>query len=255
MKDTFYFSHDCNAIQDPKMMTLLSECGAWGVGIYWILVEILHQQRCGSIGKNQFTYYIAFYGKMGAWDQNTLERVERVLFDTGLLIEKDGEVTSARVTRNIERRSELKEKGKANAMKRWGANGYPMRPQCDPNARKERKGKERKDKDKDASSAPTNNVGGEADPVVLIYPTVGTKDTWELKQSQVDEWIPLFPNVDVPADCGLALAWVRANNRKTPEGMKRFLVSWLTRTQNGFRGAKKQEVRHWSEIPATNSSK
>lgn len=44
MKESFYFPHDYNAISDPKMILLLSEGGLSAVAIYWILIELLHQQ-------------------------------------------------------------------------------------------------------------------------------------------------------------------------------------------------------------------
>lgn len=43
-KDTFYFSHDYGARNDPKMLSLALEAGAAGIGIYWCLVEVLYEQ-------------------------------------------------------------------------------------------------------------------------------------------------------------------------------------------------------------------
>lgn len=147
MKEAFYFPHDVNAIQDPKMMTLLSECGLMGIGAYWVLIEILHQQEWGAIGYPQACQYLAFYGKQGSWDQIMIDKCQKMLFDTGLLILEDGMVSSKRVKKNFERRDNVRELGKTNANKRWGANGGPMAPQCDPNAikGKEKKGKESKE--------------------------------------------------------------------------------------------------------------
>jgi hypothetical protein len=59
---------------------------------------------------------------------------------------------------------------------------------------------------------------------------------WELTFAQVDEWAGLYPGLDVVAEAAKALAWVKANNRKTAKGMPRFLVSWLGRATNGARG-------------------
>jgi len=75
-----------------------------------------------------------------------------------------------------------------------------------------------------------------SEPAVLAFPVVGSKDCheWSLTQSQLDEWGPLYPGLDVLATCRNALAWARANptKRKTAKGMPRFLVNWLTREQN-----------------------
>jgi hypothetical protein len=43
-KDTFWFSHDSNAKDDPKCMLLIDQLGLEGYGIYWVLVEILRDQ-------------------------------------------------------------------------------------------------------------------------------------------------------------------------------------------------------------------
>ncbi len=71
--------------------------------------------------------------------------------------------------------------------------------------------------------------------VFLEFPTVGTTPgPWRLTEGQVDDWVGLFPSVDVRAEARKALAWVQANpgRRKTVGGMPRFLVGWLSKTTN-----------------------
>ena len=41
MKETYYFSHDYNAAQDPKVLNMISEMNWEGYGLYWMLVEKL----------------------------------------------------------------------------------------------------------------------------------------------------------------------------------------------------------------------
>ncbi len=43
-RDCYYFSHDCNARNDPKILPLRSKYGAEGYGIYWMIIEILREQ-------------------------------------------------------------------------------------------------------------------------------------------------------------------------------------------------------------------
>ena len=43
-KDAYYFPHDCNARNDPKILALRSVFGAEGYGVYWMLIEILREQ-------------------------------------------------------------------------------------------------------------------------------------------------------------------------------------------------------------------
>lgn len=44
MKDSYYFSHDSNAKDDPKCIMLIEQLGLEGYGIYWILIETLRDQ-------------------------------------------------------------------------------------------------------------------------------------------------------------------------------------------------------------------
>ena len=73
------------------------------------------------------------------------------------------------------------------------------------------------------------------DPVVLVYPAAGVPAAWHLRQSQIREWVGLYPGLDVETECRNALAWVGANRKKTAGGMKRFLVNWLNKATNSQR--------------------
>ena len=154
MKDAYYFPHDSNATQDPKMMVLLSECGLAGIGAFWIIIEILHQQECCGIAPAQLTHCIQFYGRQGAWDQLVLDKIEKVLFDQKLLVIEDGLVTSTRVKKNIQKRCEISNIAKERAAKRWGKNAKAMPTQCTGNAIK---GKERKRKNTTLDARPANS--------------------------------------------------------------------------------------------------
>ena len=43
-KDTYYFSHDATAKDDPKCMLLIDQLGLEGYGIFWVLIETLRTQ-------------------------------------------------------------------------------------------------------------------------------------------------------------------------------------------------------------------
>ena len=75
-------------------------------------------------------------------------------------------------------------------------------------------------------------------PVAFTFPTVGKADFELIRQDEVDQWQALFPGVDVPLAINACLAWNAANpsRRKTPAGVRRHIVSWLTREQNSGRG-------------------
>ena len=189
MKDAYYFPHDSNAIQDPKMMTLLSECGLYGVGLYWVLIEVLHQQPCGAIGVPELRHYINFYGKQSDYNEIILSKIEKVLFDTKLLINDGKYVYSERVKNNLKIRAELSEQGRLNALKRWGANGVPMATNSDPNAIKERKRKEKKGKEE----TPIVPLKGDVETLIpedLLLNILEIKDWLEYKKQKGQSYKP-----------------------------------------------------------------
>lgn len=72
-------------------------------------------------------------------------------------------------------------------------------------------------------------------PVVTSIPVVG-KNGGEapVTQADVDEWQALFPALDVTQELRNIRAWNLANpsRRKTLEGYKKHIVTWLTKEQN-----------------------
>ena len=55
MKDAYYFSHDSNARNDQRIIKLRRKYGAEGVGIYWMLIEILREQEEYKLGLDDDT--------------------------------------------------------------------------------------------------------------------------------------------------------------------------------------------------------
>ena len=140
-----YFSHDYNARQDPKIMMLIKDFGMEGYGIYWAIIEMMHEQG-GYIEKNSVSA-IAFYFRM---DENAMQD----LFDKYDLFKKNKKYYySDRVIKNITERQEKSDIAKKAAAIRWGgvrviqeqsdSNADALQEQCNSYAIKD------KDKDKD----------------------------------------------------------------------------------------------------------
>jgi hypothetical protein len=133
-KDAFYFPHDYNAHNDPKLVKLAMK--GWDlIGLYWALIEILHEQG-GYLDYDIDSIAFALHTEC--------DRIANLLDTPGLFETKDNIITSKRVLINLQRREEVSNKARKSAYRRWD-NATAMRPQCEPNAIKERKGKERKD--------------------------------------------------------------------------------------------------------------
>ena len=81
-----------------------------------------------------------------------------------------------------------------------------------------------------------SSEAGASKPTVawMWFPCVGAEKHWPLFGPQLQSWVELYPNLDVPAECNKAFAWIEANaaRRKTAKGMPKFLVNWFNRAVN-----------------------
>jgi len=156
MKDAYYFPHDTNATQDPKIMELISCWGMAGLGIYWIIIELLHQHENGKISEGELDSCLRFYDKFennNHEEKESLTSVKQVLTSVKLLSVDNGYYFSDRVLRNKELRKEVSKKrsdaGKLSAIARRNTNEESTSVEqvlasVEQNSTKERKGKERK---------------------------------------------------------------------------------------------------------------
>src|SRR5689334_20561193 len=123
MKDAYYFPHDSNARNDEKIVYLRCKHGIESYGLYWIIIEMMHDT---AEGKLTLRLKDAI-----AWQYNfAIEKFQNVFNDfleSGLFI-TDGECYwSERVVRNLQQRNEKKlhnslvrsEAGKKGAEARW----------------------------------------------------------------------------------------------------------------------------------------
>ena len=55
-KETFYFSHDSNAITDTKILNMRADYGMEGYGLFWAIIEMLRNEKdyMLTIDKNTF---------------------------------------------------------------------------------------------------------------------------------------------------------------------------------------------------------
>lgn len=148
MKDTYYFSHDYNPTSDPKIQALIGEYGAVGYGIFWRIVEMLHEDELHKLQCKKYIY-LALAKQM----LTSVEQVESIIkncIDTYELFKTDGDFFwSERVMRNINKRTELSNKrskaGKMSAEMRKNLTSVEqVSTSVQQNPTKERKVKENK---------------------------------------------------------------------------------------------------------------
>lgn len=124
MKKAFYFQHDYNARNDPKLQDLLIKHGVEGIGVYWCIVEMLYEQdgflelrSCKSIA---FALHV---------DYSLVESVVKKYE----LFQNDGErFWSESIKRRLMTSRNIAAKRKSAALSRW----QTMQPETDANASK-----------------------------------------------------------------------------------------------------------------------
>jgi hypothetical protein len=122
-KDAYYFPHDCNARNDPKILALRSVFGAEGYGVYFMLVEMLREQPDYKL---RLTKYL--YDTLAMQMQVQKERLQEIVDscctdfaegDSTLLV-NDGEyLYSASLLRRMGRVDDISRLRREAAKKRW----------------------------------------------------------------------------------------------------------------------------------------
>lgn len=140
-KEAYYFSHDSNARNDEKILSMRMELGMEGYGIYWAIIEKMRENidyQCSNDYK-----VIAFDLRV---DETT---VKKVVENYGLFIKSEcgKKFYSQSLLNRMEKMNEKSEKARQSANARWkkkDKDATAMRTHNEGNALKESKGKENK---------------------------------------------------------------------------------------------------------------
>lgn len=119
MKKAYYFSHDSNASQDPKIQQMLSVYKAEGYGWYWILIEAM---------RNEEGYKLSLRGKY-VWNAfairtytnpDTIKQFVHDCINEFHLFDSDGDFFwSNSLLRRMEKMAEKSEKARQSVQARW----------------------------------------------------------------------------------------------------------------------------------------
>jgi len=127
-KDTYYFPHDFNARNDPKLIALRHKYKAVGMAVYWTIIEFLHEQEGNKFEPK--SYIISTLAEQsGANAEQVLEVIKSCIEEFDLLRSDEGCYVSDRVLRNIQKREEISEarsiSGKKGALSKANAKQMP----------------------------------------------------------------------------------------------------------------------------------
>lgn len=164
-KDTYWFPHDFEPTSDPKMTSLIGKYGAIGYGIYWRIIEMLHSEESHKLKKKEYIF-TAIGMQMLTGVEQVKAVVEYAIMPCELFHDDQDFFWSNRVFRNIERRKEISEiksiagkksaelraKYRAEHDKQTSTNVEQVSTGVEHVSTKERKGKERRRKEKKDTS-------------------------------------------------------------------------------------------------------
>lgn len=108
-KDAYYFSHDANAQDDPKIMLLIDQMAMEGTGIYWCLIEKLRAEK-------DYTLPLSVLPSFAHRWHTSTEKVQTVVKNYGLFKIVKEKFFSVRLKNSM---VEKTERAKASASIRW----------------------------------------------------------------------------------------------------------------------------------------
>lgn len=98
-----YFPHDYNARNDEKILDLRDELGNAGYGLYWMIVECIHEYGGAGVPTKRLGWIARECGA-------SVEDVERIIYSFDLFDVQNDRVSSPRIRRNIVKRKETHER-------------------------------------------------------------------------------------------------------------------------------------------------
>lgn len=125
MINSFYFSHDFNARNDPKIKRLFMRHGVTGYGLFWAIIEDLYQ-NANALPTD--------YESIAFDLRSDCETVKSVINDFGLFVITENIFHSDSVQRRLDARSEKVEKAKKSAQARWDGKKKDETRECNANA-------------------------------------------------------------------------------------------------------------------------
>lgn len=156
-KDAYYFKHDANARNDPKIMAMRSVYKAEGYGWYWMIVEILREQSTYTLTVDEFTW--STLAMQLHCDSDVVERfvkdcATRFRDEAGPLLHlEDGKIWSESLIRRMESFDEQRPKKQYAAHVRWhGEDAGALQMQSGSNAKRDKRRDEMKRDEKKGKS-------------------------------------------------------------------------------------------------------
>lgn len=136
-KDVYYFSHDCNARNDEKILAMRSIYGLEGYAMYFMLVEILREQDEYKLEITKYTWNTLAM-QMHTDAQKVKEFVNDCVEEFHLFVIENNTLYSESLIKRMNLFKEISEIRSKAAKKRW-ENANDMQNECKSNANADQK--------------------------------------------------------------------------------------------------------------------
>jgi DnaD/phage-associated family protein len=153
LKDAYYFSHDNNARNDLKIKAMMSKYGYEGYGIFWALVEMMHESGEGELPLEEYLY-IALQQEFNGSSTDVKQYIDDCI-NVFKLFETDGEnfwsnSLKRRMAIREKKREQARKAGKRSAeVRKQRASATGVEQELNDRSTESNKGKERKEKGKE----------------------------------------------------------------------------------------------------------
>jgi hypothetical protein len=159
MKDAYYFSHDSNARNDPKILAMRTVYKSVGYGWFWMIIEILREQADFKLPITKYTF-----SSLAIQLQCECKEIEKFIHDCinefvdengGLLSSDDKYIWSNSLIKRMQIKEDKRE-AKYAAVKRWNQEQSESNANAEQtdNGSNPKKGKESKENKKERNIIP-----------------------------------------------------------------------------------------------------
>lgn len=246
-----WFKHDSNSTMDYKIKKLIIRYGAVGYAIYFHCLELI----AAGINDSNITFQLEHDSEIIADDlriqgnqdksgKELVEEIMRFMIQLNLFEESNGHIfcfkmlkrldssmTSSSKLRDLINKAKLNHDGvMINHDGVMTESGFIMQDKIrQDKITQEEKRQDNTRQEKNFCSEPSSEPKAQVEALIL-----NDSSEWIPSQKDYEEWVRLYPNVNIAEEFRKMRAWCFNNpvKRKTKNGIKRFVGAWLGKEQD-----------------------
>jgi hypothetical protein len=210
-KKAYYFSHDANAHEDPKIIVLMSTYGTQGYGWWWLIVETLFNQEENVLDLSKVTTIPLLYRVMWDCDIKKIPSFIDFLVEIELLKRDGDKVYSPSLLNRVEKFDSIREARRKAANARWDK--YRSKKEDDEEISVPFKDVE--------SESITNNPKADKSKKVL-----SELESWSLFKAELKTKFPVLTDNQLENQKEMCLNWLDSTGKRKKD-YKAFFRNWV----------------------------